>query len=65
MILSERDRSAVPFIACGDLNGFDNSKEGFLDADKSYEVDVLKQEHLEPVCKPIRPAYETYKKNHS
>ena len=61
-LLSERDRCAVPFIACGDLSGFAFPKEGFLDADKSYDIEDGK-EAVQPVQKPIRPPYETYKKS--
>jgi tRNA (cytidine32/guanosine34-2'-O)-methyltransferase len=62
---NEINAKVVPFISCGDLSGFDNSEEGFLDADKSYSV---KKEggggggRVEPVQKPLRPPYETYKK---
>jgi tRNA (cytidine32/guanosine34-2'-O)-methyltransferase len=62
-VLSERDRLAVPFISCGNLDGhgFDESAEGFLDSDRSYAVDELSKP-LEPVMPPIAPPYELFKK---
>lgn len=47
----------VPFVACGDLSGFD--------ADKSYPLRLMPHEadyvYVEPVQPPIRPNYETFK----
>ncbi|GMI37821.1 hypothetical protein TeGR_g8121 [Tetraparma gracilis] len=56
-----RDRAAVPFVSCGDLDGhgFDESEEGYLDADRSYTVGGGGA--LEPVQKPIRPPYYEFK----
>jgi tRNA (cytidine32/guanosine34-2'-O)-methyltransferase len=65
---SDTMKKVVPFVSCGDLTGFDNSKEGFLDADKSYSVESVvgvddrTSGGKEPVQKPLRPPYETYKK---
>ncbi|GMH81015.1 hypothetical protein TrST_g11854 [Triparma strigata] len=58
---TERDRFAVPFIACGDLDGKEGEVpvEGFLDADRSYDVDEGK-EGLKAVQPPIKPPYETH-----
>ncbi|CAM9323726.1 unnamed protein product [Chrysoparadoxa australica] len=44
----------VPFVACGDLSGFD--------ADRSYplEIDGEEYQHHEPVQPPIKPAYYTF-----
>ena len=44
----------VPFVACGDLSGYD--------ADKSYplELDGKEYTYIEPVQRPIRPNYYTY-----
>lgn len=50
----------VPFVACGDLSGFD--------ADKSYPLQMPDQDggdpaaytYLEPVQPPIRPPYHTF-----
>lgn len=45
----------VPFVACGDLSGFD--------ADKSYPLELEGQEeyaHLDPVQPPIQPNYSQY-----
>mmetsp|Transcript_44572 Transcript_44572/g.53505 ORF Transcript_44572/g.53505 Transcript_44572/m.53505 type:complete len:378 (-) Transcript_44572:34-1167(-) len=54
-------QSMVPFVACGDLSGYDRNAflmDGidFLDADKSYP---LEQDYVSPVAPPIRPPYET------
>jgi tRNA (cytidine32/guanosine34-2'-O)-methyltransferase len=46
----------VPFVACGDLSGFD--------ADKSYplQLDGKAEEYVytDPVCPPINPNYNSY-----
>lgn len=44
----------VPFVACGDLSGYD--------ADKSYPLALEGEEYSykAPVQQPIRPAYESY-----
>ena len=44
----------VPFVACGDLSGFD--------ADQSYplQLDGHAYEYHEPCQKPIRPPYFSY-----
>ena len=52
MVLTARNRFAVPFLACGDLNGVDMAEEEFLDADRSYDVDEG-AEGLKPVQAPI------------
>ena len=44
----------VPFVACGDLSGFD--------ADKSYELDDSSYVYREPVQPPIHPNYYSYQK---
>lgn len=44
--------SIVPFIACGDLSGFEG-----LDADKSYPLGDASS--IAPLVPPIRPPYET------
>ncbi|CRL02406.1 CLUMA_CG015209, isoform A [Clunio marinus] len=46
---SEVNRQIIPFIVCGDLRGYDS--------DMSYPLDK-KYVHLEPVQKPIDPAYK-------
>ena len=55
--------SIVPFVACGDLSGYDNSGLDFLDADKSYPIEnTAKNEqgkaYIKPIAPPIRPPYE-------
>lgn len=59
----------VPFVACGDLSGFD--------ADKSYPLVVGEEEEegdgrrdgeferIAPLQMPIRPPHETYQKRRS
>jgi tRNA (cytidine32/guanosine34-2'-O)-methyltransferase len=45
----------VPFVACGDLNGFDS--------DQSYPLDLndgKEYKYNEPVQPPIHPNYFTY-----
>ena len=50
------NRILVPFIACGDLSGYD--------ADQSYPL-AEGAVAAEPVQKPIRPPYHTYKQQHA
>lgn len=45
----------VPFIACGDLNGYQAPAGLALDSDKSYPLD---EAHVEPIAKPIDPPYQ-------
>ena len=47
------ERLLVPFLACGDLSGYD--------ADQSYDLPVGKGEYrfLEPVQPPTTPAYKS------
>ncbi|KAJ3155399.1 putative tRNA (cytidine(32)/guanosine(34)-2'-O)-methyltransferase [Geranomyces michiganensis] len=49
------NRVVVPFVACGDLNGFDSDQTYPLGNEKGEEYNVL-----EPVQAPIRPPYQTY-----
>ncbi len=58
--------SIVPFVACGDLSGYDNSGLSFLDADKSYPIDCddartndKGQSYIQPIAPPIKPPYES------
>ncbi len=48
----------VPFVACGDLSGFD------YDPDKSYPLELVEDngeyKYIEPVQSPINPNYSTY-----
>ncbi|TPX66942.1 hypothetical protein SpCBS45565_g04122 [Spizellomyces sp. 'palustris'] len=49
------NRVVVPFVACGDLSGFDS--------DQTYPLpkgDGAEYSTLEPVQAPIRPPYQTY-----
>lgn len=50
------DALIVPFVACGDLSGFD--------ADKSYPLQINEEvyEYRAPVQPPINPNYDTYMK---
>ena len=53
----------VPFVACGDLSGFD------YDPDKSYPLELLEDKetggykYIAPVMPPINPNYSTYLQN--
>ncbi|KAJ3139863.1 putative tRNA (cytidine(32)/guanosine(34)-2'-O)-methyltransferase [Geranomyces variabilis] len=49
------NRVVVPFVACGDLSGFDSDQTYPLGNEKGGEYNVL-----EPVQAPIRPPYQTY-----
>lgn len=61
--------SIVPFIACGDLSGYDApGGVDFLDSDKSYPLDennvsinrnVVSTNYIAPIAPPIRPPYES------
>jgi len=48
------NRVIVPFVACGDLRGYDS--------DKNYPLEVggAEYEYKEPVQKPINPPYKTF-----
>lgn len=46
----------VPFVACGDLTGFDSDKSYPLELEGAGEAYVYK----EPVQPPIRPNYHSY-----
>lgn len=52
-------RSIVPFIACGDLSGY-YVPPGikFMDSNKSYPLDKMSSEYIEPIAPPIKPPYE-------
>ena len=61
MTPTDRDRFAVPFLACGDLDGVDMKGDlGFLDADRSYDVDEG-EGGLRPVQAPINLPFEVVK----
>jgi tRNA (cytidine32/guanosine34-2'-O)-methyltransferase len=45
------NRVLVPFMACGDINGYD--------ADQTYPLGDSYQ-HLEPIQKPINPPYKSF-----
>ena len=57
--------SIVPFVACGDLSGYDHSGIDFLDADKSYPIDNKTTSNkeantfIQPIAPPIKPPYES------
>jgi tRNA (cytidine32/guanosine34-2'-O)-methyltransferase len=51
------DPFVVPFLACGDLSGWD-TKGRHLDADASYPIDE-EEEYIPPVAPPIQPPYQT------
>ena len=57
--------SIVPFVACGDLSGYDSSGViKFLDADKSYPIEKTanndsSKAYIEPIAPPIKPPYES------
>jgi tRNA (cytidine32/guanosine34-2'-O)-methyltransferase len=45
------NRLTVPFVACGDVNGYD--------ADQTYPLDA-NYVNLDPIQKPIDPPYRSY-----
>ena len=52
---TQQEGEIVPFLACGDLSGFDS--------DKSYPLELEGQNSFvyhEPVQKPIHPPYYEY-----
>ena len=52
------DPSVLPFLACGDLSGWDLPKGvTVLDADMSYPIDDTTQ-HVAPPAPPIDPPYQ-------
>lgn len=57
--------SIVPFVACGDLSGYDCGGLDFLDSDKSYPIgnNNLNKEKgqafIQPIAPPIKPPYES------
>ena len=61
---SQLDPFVVPFIACGDLSGWEMGKGQrqqqlqHLDADASYPI-WEDSEYIPPVAPPIQPPYET------
>lgn len=48
--LSREERLIVPFLACGDLSGYD--------ADQSYDLPDEHYVSLDPVQPPTAPAYK-------
>ena len=49
--LAGPSRIIAPFLACGDLSGFDSDMSYALGGDGTY---------LEPIQKPINPPYRDY-----
>lgn len=48
--------SAVPpFLACGDLSGWDESEQVMMDADKSYPIE---KDFVAPIAPPILPPHK-------
>jgi hypothetical protein len=44
-----------PFLACGDLSGWDESEQTIMDADKSYPIE---QDYVAPIAPPILPPHQ-------
>lgn len=44
-----------PFLACGDLSGWDESEQTMMDADKSYPIT---KEYVAPIAPPILPPHQ-------
>ena len=44
-----------PFLACGDLSGWDETEQSMMDADKSYPIE---QEYVAPIAPPILPPHQ-------
>ena len=47
-----------PFLACGDLSGWDESEQVMMDADKSYPI---QQDFVAPIAPPILPPHQAQK----
>ena len=56
-VLEDSDIPAVipPFLACGDLSGWNESEQSMMDADKSYPIE---QEYVAPIAPPILPPHQ-------
>jgi tRNA (cytidine32/guanosine34-2'-O)-methyltransferase len=61
--LHEKDyinQVVVPFVACGDLSGWNYFQGQPLDSDKSYPTDFGKESaYISPIAPPISPPYQT------
>lgn len=55
---TEPNRSIIPFVACGDLNGFDPDKNYPLDLNKAGSAGGSTYVYHEPTQAPIHPPYE-------
>lgn len=44
-----------PFLACGDLSGWNESEQTIMDADKSYPIE---QDYVAPIAPPILPPHQ-------
>jgi len=47
----------IPFLACGDMSGWNGDSSVVLDADKSYPIEM--EQHISPIAPPIEPPYQT------
>jgi hypothetical protein len=52
---SDIPRAVPPFLACGDLSGWDESEQTMMDADKSYPIE---QDYVAPIAPPILPPHQ-------
>ena len=52
------NRAAVPFVACGDLSGFDSDRSYPVDRPAAGAGEGSAAAPLEPVQKPINPPYQ-------
>jgi len=52
---SDIPAAVPPFLACGDLSGWDESEQVMMDADKSYPI---QQGFVAPIAPPILPPHQ-------
>lgn len=55
---AEPNRSIIPFVACGDLNGYDPDKNYPLDLKRTGTAETSSYVYREPTQAPIHPPYE-------
>jgi tRNA (cytidine32/guanosine34-2'-O)-methyltransferase len=56
---SNLDKSVIPFLACGDLSGWNETEFMVMDADRSYPIS--EDQYIAPVAPPILPPHQAQK----